>query len=82
MALAFGGVVVRLVFVQGVSSSRYATFGQSQRVRAVNIPADEADVRVMPLEAIVKVLGGIEIQLQSAGTSETALALMPAPCAP
>src|SRR5207248_9761003 len=35
MALAFSAVVVRLVFVQGLSSTRYATFGQSQRLSTV-----------------------------------------------
>jgi cell division protein FtsI (penicillin-binding protein 3) len=44
MALAFSGVVVRLVFVQGVSSSRYATFGQAQRVSAVNVPAERGSI--------------------------------------
>jgi cell division protein FtsI (penicillin-binding protein 3) len=44
MALAFAGVVARLVFVQGLSSSRYANFGVSQRVRSVNIPAERGSI--------------------------------------
>jgi len=44
MALAFSAVVVRLVFVQGLSSSKYATFGQSQRLSTVNIPAERGSI--------------------------------------
>jgi cell division protein FtsI (penicillin-binding protein 3) len=44
MALAFGAVVVRLVFVQGLSSARYATFGQSQRLTTVHIPAERGSI--------------------------------------
>jgi cell division protein FtsI (penicillin-binding protein 3) len=44
LALAFGAVVVRLVFVQGLSSARYATFGQSQRVRTVDVPAARGSI--------------------------------------
>ncbi|HMC67837.1 MAG TPA: hypothetical protein VKJ07_01675, partial [Mycobacteriales bacterium] len=44
MALAFSAVVVRLVFVQGLSSARYATFGQSQRLSTVNIPAERGSI--------------------------------------
>ncbi len=44
MALAFSAVVVRLVFVQGLSSARYATFGASQRLRSVDIPAERGSI--------------------------------------
>jgi len=44
MALAFSAVVVRLVFVQGLSSSRYATFGQTQRLTTVHIPAERGSI--------------------------------------
>jgi cell division protein FtsI (penicillin-binding protein 3) len=44
MALAFGAVVVRLVFVQGLSSARYATFGHSQRLTTVHIPAERGSI--------------------------------------
>jgi len=44
MALAFGAVAVRLVFVQGLSSTRYATFGAAQRLSTVNIPAARGSI--------------------------------------
>jgi cell division protein FtsI (penicillin-binding protein 3) len=44
MALAFSAVVVRLVFVQGLSSSRYATFGLAQRTRTVDVPAARGSI--------------------------------------
>ena len=44
MALAFAAVAVRLVFVQGLSSARYATFGASQRLSTVNIPAERGSI--------------------------------------
>jgi len=44
MALAFSAVVVRLVFVQGLSSSKYATFGASQRTSTVNVPAERGSI--------------------------------------
>src|SRR5207245_612850 len=44
MALAFSAVVVRLVFVQGLSSARYANFGASQRLRSVDIPAERGAI--------------------------------------
>jgi cell division protein FtsI (penicillin-binding protein 3) len=44
MALAFSAVVVRLVFVQGLSSSRYATFGQAQRTSTVGVPAERGSI--------------------------------------
>ncbi len=44
MALAFSAVVVRLVFVQGLSSARYANFGASQRLRSVDIPAERGSI--------------------------------------
>ncbi|TMK89623.1 MAG: penicillin-binding protein 2 [Actinobacteria bacterium] len=44
MALAFSAVVVRLVFVQGLSSSRYATFGEAQRTSTVTVPAERGSV--------------------------------------
>jgi cell division protein FtsI (penicillin-binding protein 3) len=44
LALAFGAVVVRLVFVQGLSSARYATFGQAQRVSTVDVPAARGSI--------------------------------------
>ncbi|MBV8980144.1 MAG: penicillin-binding protein 2 [Acidimicrobiia bacterium] len=44
MALAFSAVVVRLVFVQGLSSSKYATFGAAQRLSTVTIPAERGSI--------------------------------------
>ena len=44
MALAFIGVAVRLVFVQGLSSSRYAAFGQAQRTSTVAVPAERGSI--------------------------------------
>jgi len=38
MAIGFVAVAARLVYVQAVSSKRYATFGASQRMRTVNVP--------------------------------------------
>ncbi|MBV9285736.1 MAG: penicillin-binding protein 2 [Acidimicrobiia bacterium] len=44
MALAFSAVVVRLVFVQGLSSAKYATFGAAQRLSTVTIPAERGSI--------------------------------------
>ncbi|MBV8161034.1 MAG: hypothetical protein JO265_08940, partial [Acidimicrobiia bacterium] len=44
LALAFAAVVVRLVFVQGLSSARYATFGVNQRVSTVHVPAERGSI--------------------------------------
>jgi cell division protein FtsI (penicillin-binding protein 3) len=39
LGLAFGAVVTKLVYVQAVDADRYAAFGESQRVRRINLPA-------------------------------------------
>ena len=44
MAVAFSLIVVRLTFVQGVSSTKYATFGQSQRRSTVTVPAERGSI--------------------------------------
>ena len=44
MALAFSLVVVRLTFVQVLSSRKYSTFGQSQRLRTVHVPAERGSI--------------------------------------
>jgi len=44
MAVCFGGVVVRLSFVQGFSAHRYAVFGESQRMSSVALPAERGAI--------------------------------------
>jgi cell division protein FtsI (penicillin-binding protein 3) len=44
LALAFTGLAARLTYVQGLSSSRYASFGASQRVRNVALPAERGSI--------------------------------------
>ena len=39
IALAATALVARIVYVQGVDASRFAAFGESQRVRRVQLPA-------------------------------------------
>jgi cell division protein FtsI (penicillin-binding protein 3) len=43
-SLGFGAVAVRLADVQVVSASRYATFGQSQRLVSVLLPAQRGSI--------------------------------------
>ncbi|MBK9181216.1 MAG: penicillin-binding protein 2 [Acidimicrobiales bacterium] len=42
--LAFAAVAARLVVVQGVEGERYAAFGASQRIRAVELPAERGSI--------------------------------------
>lgn len=44
MALAFAAIAARLVFVQSMSASRYAAFGQSQRLHTVALPASRGSI--------------------------------------
>lgn len=44
MTLVFGAVAVRLTDIQVVSASRYADFGQSQRLVSVVLPADRGAI--------------------------------------
>jgi cell division protein FtsI (penicillin-binding protein 3) len=44
LAMAFGAIVVRLVFVQGVDSAHYKAYGVSQRVRTVALPASRGSI--------------------------------------
>ena len=44
LAVAFAAVVVRLTFVQGLSSAKYATFGASQRLRTVVVPGERGSM--------------------------------------
>src|SRR5205814_3375479 len=44
LALAFAAVVVRLTFVQGLSSAKYTTFGASQRLRTVVVPGERGSI--------------------------------------
>ena len=39
LAVAFAALVVRLVQVQAIEADRYAAFGESQRVRRIDLPA-------------------------------------------
>lgn len=44
ISLAFVGVVVRLADVQVLSANRYATFGESQRIERVSLPAERGAI--------------------------------------
>ena len=44
LVLAFSGLAARLTYVQGLSSSRYASFGASQRTRTVVLPAERGSI--------------------------------------
>ncbi len=44
MSLAFGGLVFRLVDVQGLSAERYAVYGESQRLHSVVLPAQRGSI--------------------------------------
>ncbi|MEA2702707.1 MAG: hypothetical protein QOD63_652, partial [Actinomycetota bacterium] len=44
MSLAFGGLVWRLVDVQGLSAERYAVYGESQRLHSVVLPAQRGSI--------------------------------------
>ncbi len=45
LAAGFGAVVVRLVDVQAVSASRYAVWGQDQRLHSMSLPAQRGSLR-------------------------------------
>ncbi|MDQ4098244.1 MAG: penicillin-binding protein 2, partial [Actinomycetota bacterium] len=44
LGMGFGALVVRLVDVQGISASRYAVMGQSQRLQRVDLPAQRGSI--------------------------------------
>jgi cell division protein FtsI (penicillin-binding protein 3) len=44
LVLGFGAIVVRLVFIQGLDSSHYTAYGESQRVRTVALPAARGSI--------------------------------------
>jgi cell division protein FtsI (penicillin-binding protein 3) len=44
LSLAFGGLVFRLVDVQGLSAERYAVYGESQRLHSIVLPAQRGSI--------------------------------------
>ena len=44
LSVAFGGLVWRLVDVQGLSAERYAVYGESQRLHSVVLPAQRGSI--------------------------------------
>lgn len=44
LSLAFIAVVARLIVVQGFSARRYAVFGESQRIRSIELPAERGAI--------------------------------------
>ncbi|PLS76437.1 MAG: penicillin-binding protein 2 [Actinobacteria bacterium] len=44
MLVAFGFLSARLVQVQGLSADRYAAFGESQRIRTIDLPAERGSL--------------------------------------
>jgi cell division protein FtsI (penicillin-binding protein 3) len=44
LALAFSAIVARLVYIQGLDSSHYTAYGESQRVRTVPLPAARGSI--------------------------------------
>jgi cell division protein FtsI (penicillin-binding protein 3) len=44
IAVAFAGITARLAYVQGMSATRYAVFGEAQRLRTIKLSADRGSI--------------------------------------